>query len=467
MKTIVIIGAGFCGTVTAAQLLRRTAEPIEIVLLNRSGIMARGLAYGTRTDRHVLNVPAGRMGAFPDDEGGFLRFAQRIDPDICANSFVSRRLFGDYLEWLLREAVRSAPAGSRLRPMVGDVARIEPLPGGARLHLGNRRRLDADRVVLALGNFAPADPRVAPEYESFYSSPQYVRDPWRPDALWVVRPDQPAFLVGTGLTMLDTLLSLRMHGHHAPIYALSRRGLLPQAHRQLELRPAYTTGLPQRLPALPTMRAYLRGLREELELARTADVDWRDIIGGLRGATPSLWAALPLAERRRFLRHVRTFWETHRHRCAPALAALLESERADGGLQVLAGRVVGYREDAEGVDVLWRARGSEQLQVQRAGCVINCTGPESDTRSLAEPLIANLREAGTITPDALGLGLIVNEEYRLIDARGLPSPVLFYVGPLLRAQHWEATAVPELRRHAAQLADALHRSLAPSPALVS
>lgn len=463
MRTVVIIGAGFCGAVTAAQLLRKAAEPIEIVLLNRSGLMARGLAYGTRTDEHVLNVPAGRMSAYPDDEESFLRYAQSQDAEVSANSFVSRRVFGDYLEWIVREAVRAAPAGSIYRPMVGDVERIQTLAAGARVHLANRRVIEADRVVLALGNFAPGDPRVDSQYENFYSSPRYVRDPWRADALWVVKPDEPVFLIGTGLTMLDTLLSLRARGHRAPIHALSRRGLMPQPHRELEIRPVYTTGLPKRLPATPNVRDYLRGLRHELELAQTEDVDWRDIIGGLRGATPNLWQVLSTRERRRFIRHLRTFWDTHRHRCAPALGRLLEAERADDSLRIYAGRVVGYDETADGVDVIYRPRGKPQTQRVAAGYVINCTGPESDTRSCAEPLIAHLREAGLIKPDDLGLGLIVDSEYRLIDRQGYSSPTMHYVGPFLRAQHWEATAVPELRKHVAQLADVLHRSLAQQP----
>lgn len=463
MKTVVIIGAGFCGAVTAAQLLRQASEPLRVVLINRSGLMARGLAYGTRTDEHVLNVPAGRMSAFPDDDDSFLRYAQREDAELSANSFVSRRLFGDYLEWITREAARSAPAGSEYKPLVGDVERIEVVGNGARVHLRPRRPphsvIEADRVVLALGNFAPADPRVADEYEGFYSHPRYVRDPWRADALYVVKPDEPVFLIGTGLTMLDTLLSLRARGHHAPIHALSRRGLLPQPHRELEIHPVYTSGLPKRLPATPNAADYLRALRQELELAGAADVDWRDIIGSLRAATPTLWQALSLKERRRFIRHLRTFWDTHRHRCAPALGRLLDAERADGNLHVLAGRVIGYEEHADGVEVLWIPRGRERIERLGVGCVINCTGPESDTRTTSESLIAQLRDEGLLTPDELGLGLIVDGDYRLVDQNGRASPVLHYVGPFLRAQHWEATAVPELRRHVAALSAVLQRSL--------
>src|SRR5436305_11789825 len=104
-RTVVIIGAGFSGAVTAAHLLRRgIGRPLGVVTINRSGRLARGVAYGTNSPGHVLNVPAGRMSAFPDDEDSFLRFARRIDPDVAGGTFVPRRLYGEYLEFLLHDA---------------------------------------------------------------------------------------------------------------------------------------------------------------------------------------------------------------------------------------------------------------------------------------------------------------------------------------------------------------------------
>lgn len=461
MKTVVVIGAGFCGAVAAAQLLRAPASgPLRVILINRSGLMARGVAYGTRTDAHALNVPAGRMGAYPEDEAGFLKFAQRHDPRIGGATFVSRRLYGDYLESLLTDAVRGAPAGVSFRAMVGEVRRIEPDEHGrgARVVLAGDT-LQADRVVLALGNFEPADPRVTPEHRGFYRSPRYVRDPWRPDALWVVKPDEPVLVIGSGLTMLDIVLSLRARGHVGVVHALSRRGLLPLPHRELETPPAYRTDLPQRLPQFPNVRAWLRAVREEVAAAAAQGVDWRDIIGGLRSATPALWRLLPQRERARFLRHLRPYWDVHRHRYAPALGSSIEGERARGSLRMIAGRLLGFEESTDGVDVLLRRRGAAPERL-RVGYVINCTGPEGDTRSLREPLIAQLRDSGLVVPDALGQGLEVADDYALVGRDGRPSSVLYYVGPFLKARDWEATAVPELRVHVARLADHLRRSLA-------
>lgn len=460
MKTVVVIGAGFCGAVAAAQLLRTPSPvPLKVVLLNRSGLMARGVAYGTRTEQHVLNVPAGRMSAYADDADHFLRYARGALPGITGASFVPRRLYGDYLEWLLSEAARNPAPGHAFRAMVGEVARICPDDTGASIELASGETLRAERVVLALGNYAPATPGFEQGRDELVHSPRYVRDPWRPDALWGVRPDEPVLLIGTGLTMLDVVLDLRARGVRAPIHALSRRGLMPLPHRELELRPHYD--LPPRFAHMTAgLRRYLRALRMWMREAAAQGVDWRDIIGGLRAHTPALWQAMHLKERQRFLRHLRPYWEVHRHRCAPALWAALAAEHREGHLQVHAGRLAGVESSLDALTVHYRPRGQTDLRRLRVGAVINCTGPEADTRTLREPLIAGLREAGLLQPDALGLGVEVDAAYRLIGAGGQPSAVLHYVGPFLKARDWEATAVPELRRHVAALCTALRASLA-------
>jgi len=454
MKTIVVIGAGFCGTAVAVQLLRLAGEkPTRVLLLNRSGLMARGVAYGTRTESHLLNVPAGRMSALPDDPGSFLRYAQGRDARISGASFVPRRWFGDYLEWLLTQATRAAAANVRFRAMVGDAVDIQAVDGVAEIELASGERLMADQVVLALGNYAPADPPLADR--GFFTSPRYVRDPWLPDALWGVAPDQPVLLIGTGLTMLDVLLGLRARGHTAPIYALSRRGLLPQAHRQLESPPQYAGRLAAKLKTLPSARLALKALRQELRAVEARGMDWRDVIGSLRHDTPAIWAQWPEAERRRFLRHARTLWDVHRHRCAPQQNAALCDELATRRLQVLAGRLLHCEDDLDGVNLRWQPRGDVAARGLRVGSVINCTGPAADTRQLREPLLLALARSGQLCRDTLGLGLETDAQYRLVDPEGQPSPVLRYVGPFLKARHWEATAVPELAAHAAQLAEQL------------
>lgn len=458
--TIAIIGGGFSGVVTAVHLLRGgLGGPGRVLLINRSGRMARGVAYGTRTEAHVLNVAAGRMSALADDEDSFLRFVRARTPSVDGGSFVPRRLYGDYLGTLLEDAIANAAPGVVCERLVGEViaieARAEPLC--ADLTLADGRGVRADRVVLAVGNYAPADPPILDG--RFYASERYVRDPWAPGALDRVSTGRPVLLIGTGLTLLDIALDLRARGLREPMHAISRRGLLPQAHRSPSVAPARTHRPPDIETGPPTARAYLRAVRRHVRDLAAEGVDWREVINSLRPITPQLWQRLGTAERARFLRHLRAYWEVHRHRAAPELGAALEQLLATGALVVAAGRIVDYAEEGEWVEVAVRLRATGRVRTFRVGSVINCTGPNTDTRRLRDPLIEDLGERHLVCHDALGLGIEVAQDGALLAARGEASRVLYYVGPFLKARDWEATAVPELRVHAQRLAETLRRSL--------
>ncbi|HEV2112320.1 MAG TPA: FAD/NAD(P)-binding protein [Gammaproteobacteria bacterium] len=454
MRTLAIVGAGFSGAATAIQLLRRHGQlPFQLALINRHPNLARGVAYGTQSPSHLLNVPAGRMGLFPDQEGDFLDFVRHYDSGVTAGSFVPRSLYGRYLEARLKHAAEQA-AAMRLQPVTGEVQDLSLAADGrgALLKFSDGRTLDAEHVVLAVGNYPPADPSL-PEADFFHSR-QYIRDPWSPGALDRVPLEAPVLLMGTGLTMMDVALELAHRGQSAVQYAISRRGLLPQVHRQLPAMPLTPppAGL---LEGRPTARRYLKLTRAYVEKLAAHGGDWRDAIGALRPLTSTLWQALSPEERRRFLRHAQAYWDVHRHRTAPASGEQLGKLLAAGSLQVAAGRLRRLTGGSGGVRVLWQPRGSTREARLQVGSVINCTGPQNDITRLSDPLVRSLLAQGLIRPDPLRLGLDVDQAARVLDNGGRPSGVISYTGPLLRARDWEATAVPELRVAARKLADRL------------
>ena len=453
-RTIVVIGAGFSGTVVAARLLRGSRQALKVVLVNRSGALARGVAYGTRTPAHVLNVPAGRMSAYPEDEEHFLRFLQKRVPGVEASSFVPRHLYGEYLEGVLAQAETESGRGVELIRLVNEAVDLDPQPDGRqRLLLADGSALVADAVVLALGHYAPRHPAAADP--CFLASPRYIRDPWAPGALSGINGVEPVLLLGTGLTMLDVALELADRRRTATIHALSRRGLLPLGHRDHGARRsmARRPGGIERGPA--TAKHYLHSVRAQARLLAPHGVDWRDILAALRGDTPELWHRLSQRERGRFLRHVRAYWEVHRHRAAPEPHRRLKALLASGAVRVHAANLRSLRLADHFVEAIIQRRGRAGEEGLQVGWVVNCMGPESDLRRLDEPLVNALRQRGLLEPDPLGLGVLTTEDYRLVGSCGEPVRQVYYVGPLLRAQHWEATAVPELRVHAAALAERL------------
>jgi uncharacterized NAD(P)/FAD-binding protein YdhS len=449
----VIVGAGFSGALTAVNLLRLAPpEGLRVVLVNKSGRMARGIAYGTRSAEHVLNVPAGNMSALADDPEDFLRFCRWSDPGIEPSSFVSRRLYGTYLEALLAAAEHGGGEHAQLEREVGEVVsmKFDPVARRARVVLDDGRSINADHVVLAFGHFPPADPTVSTP--GFYASDRYVRDPWAPGALRAIDAGESLLLLGSGLTAVDVALALRCSGEGGPVVCVSRRGLTPNAHRVSRGTHSSTDIQPLLQAMGRSTRSYLRALRRHVHDRTEVGDDWRDVLASLRPHTPALWQRLSEAERARFLRHVQPYWDVLRHRCAPEPFARYSELREAGQVRVVAARILAYEEDGEGVLVTLRPRGKRQAEQMRVSRVVNCTGPDSDLRRSRTPLVRDLLAHQLIQPDALGLGIAVDEHHAVLDGSGRASPVLHYIGPLLRARDWEATAVPELREHARRLA---------------
>jgi uncharacterized NAD(P)/FAD-binding protein YdhS len=453
VQTIAIIGAGFSGAITAVQLLRHAPPSgVRVVLFNRSGRMARGLAYGTRSGEHLLNVPAGNMSALPEDPEHFLRYCRWLNPEVKPTSFVSRRWYGSYLEAVLSAADDGANEQSTLVREVGEVQRLVSDEARAitRIDLTDGRSIEADRVILAFGHFAPADPGWS--QEGVCATSRYVRDPWASGALESIGRSDRVLLLGSGLTAVDVALALHRDERNGMTQCLSRRGLEPLAHREGSAlhRKVDETALLAEMGG--TVRGQMRALRLHIRSVEEAGGDWRDVLATLRRHMPELWQNCPDAERRRFLRHVQPYWDVHRHRCAPQAWARWRALRESGQVLVRAGRLLTARAVGGEIHLELRGRGRTETQALAVDWVVNCTGPDTRVNFAKSALLSDLLAQGALRADGNGLGIEVNSRYSVIDALGRANQRLHYVGPLLRARDWEATAVPELRQHARNLA---------------
>lgn len=196
-----------------------------------------------------------------------------------------------------------------------------------------------------------------------------------------------------------------------------------------------------------TVRRVVSTLRHRMA-TRDPGVAWQDVFDALRPVIPQLWSRLDLAERSRFLRHARTFWEVHRHRMAPAVAETMDNLRESKALQVIAGTLVSAAADQEGIDVTFAHRGTSTPKTVRVSWVVNCTGPGVHTPHATHPFLRPLLEAGTLSSDELKLGLLTDGLGRAIKAGGGTHSDLLIAGTLRKATLWESTAVPELRQQA-------------------
>ena len=450
-RSVVIVGAGFSGTVLAMNLLRRARHPLRIVLIDRSQ-MARGLAYARRPYPYLLNVPAARMSADPAEPAGFLRFAQRRLPHARAADFLPRELYGEYLASLLTDAEGGAAHGVQLERRYGTVIAVERPVRGARLqvHLADGRIFAADAAVLALGNPAPG---TLPGGAALRGSSRYHADPWHepPQA----RNGESVLVVGSGLTMADVVLSGAATAENIRWHALSRRGLIPPPQSGFAPGEHAQEGAALAAAASVSMRALMRTTRELAREVEARGGDWREAIAAVRVQAPQLWQRLALRERRRFLRHVRPYWDVHRHRLPEGSWAALHELRSRGALQLHAGRLLQLERAGRQIRALYRPRGRAAPATLLVDRVINCTGPDYDLRRTEERLLRSLLSQGTACADPLGLGLTTDGQGALIGRDGRRVAGLFCLGPMLRAMHWESTAVTELREYAARLAELL------------
>jgi uncharacterized NAD(P)/FAD-binding protein YdhS len=459
-QTIVIVGAGFSGSVLAASLLRHPLRnPTDILLIERGTRIARGVAYAVQEVPYVLNVPTGRLSVDPQDPLQFLKFVRQAYPEADAEDFVPRSLYGDYLHEVLEQAERSAPEHVTLHRVFGEVTAISrPAALGAMdkpllATLADGSAIPADRVVLALGN--PPSPLHA-WARGLSNHPAYVHDPWRmPKSL---RAQDSVLIVGSGLTMVDVALSLSLESGEVPmVRTISRHGLLPLG--QTIFRPTAVQGSGEGLlshaSSIRRVFAATRALAREVE---QRGGDWREVVTFVRHLAPELWRALPSAERRRFLRHAQSYWDIHRHRLPSHMAQRIDDMRRSGRLQIYAGRIRQLVPEGDELRVLWRPRGRSENESFAVNAVINATGPDYAIKRSCDPLVQSLRAQGLVSADELDLGLRTGPHGACLSAQGVPSRELFYLGPMLRADHWEATAAPELRTHAERLARHLAQS---------
>jgi uncharacterized NAD(P)/FAD-binding protein YdhS len=295
-RVIAIVGGGASGTLAALYLLRESASrrmPLRIALIDQHGRHGLGQAYSTTHPAHLLNSPVGAMSAIAGDQGHLARWA--AEAGLAGDGFLPRSAYGRYLTESLLAAERSAWPMARVSRVSASVVAIRRCSQGRtlRLHLAADGRIDADAVVLATGNLPPVAPCPV-------SPARYVADPWEPGALDAVADGSPVAVLGTGLSMLDVAIALTGAHPGTTVHAISRHALLPREHHWPR-PPAAVSPLPVSRATDGTTR--LAALIREVRLSAAAyPGHWQDVVDALRPQIPGLWAQLPAADQRPFLR---------------------------------------------------------------------------------------------------------------------------------------------------------------------
>jgi uncharacterized NAD(P)/FAD-binding protein YdhS len=448
-RHIIVVGGGASGVLLACQLLRDPDNAISVTLIEKRQAIGCGMAYSTAQPGHLLNVRATNMSAFADDPLHFCRWLAERGGATCDGQgrpplFAQRYLYGLYISELITPYLGPPGEPGPLQIANGEARDITVTPSGARITLDDGRCFAGEVAVLATGHdeAAPGGPTC------------YV-NPWESPVASGIDPESAVLIRGTGLTMVDFVVSLKAAGHRGPIYAMSRRGLLPQAHR-----PAAPLSIDRHdIPfgkSLVTLWRWLRRLAKETMAKGGA---WRSVVDGIRPYTWEIWRRLPFDSKQRFLRHARAYWEVHRHRMAPEIDAEIKEALRSGQLRIVTAKTLDLKPTQSGAHVVYRRRGRSELETLDIAKVAECTGVYTDPLATTNPLLQQLIAQGLARPDPLGIGIDVSGDCAIIDKNGAASAVLYGVGPLTRTAFWEIMAVPDIRVQCAELARHLLRRL--------
>jgi uncharacterized NAD(P)/FAD-binding protein YdhS len=448
---IVIVGGGFSGTMAAVNIARLTEHPLDLTVVNNRGPVGRGVAYAVRRPEYLLNVAARNMSAFPHEHNHFLDWLRtrsefELTPEIeLRERFVAREIYGDYLRSIAQHHLQSPGEGAKASSELidGEVVDIEPGTQGCRVRLADGTAIDADRVILATGNEPPAP---LPGAQELADHPAWVANPWQAWEHRLPHYDGSVVLLGTGLSTVDAIITLRALGWLGTIHAISRHGWFPHAHfrgiEYPEFPPADVD-----LAALGLERL-LALVEKHCAILHERNANPAIIVDKLRGYTQRIWSEFSIEDRLTFAREHAARWNVFRHRIAPDLHAQITSSQLTGQLRVHASSIVGLEPSADQI----RVELADGYSVH-GDLVINATGPSTKFAATRSTLLQNLLRRGTIAPDTTDLGVAVDADHTALTSSGERSPWLLALGPLLKGTYWETIAVPELRVQARRVAE--------------
>jgi uncharacterized NAD(P)/FAD-binding protein YdhS/quercetin dioxygenase-like cupin family protein len=439
-RSVVIIGGGWTGLSLATRLLEQGGPDLRLTLIERGPELGRGVAFGTFDPEHILNVPASDMSMDPRNPKDFLDYLEEHGQGVPPERFVSRRVYGDYVRARFVQQVEQR--SGRVRILHGEAIDVLPEGSGWKVQLGDGHSLQAEHVVLATGVGPVRLPRAL---EPLRGHPGLIEDVWAPGAVQSIPGDHRVLVVGTGLTALDLIASLRRQGHRGSVIARSRHGWWPKSHlRESWKGPKLVLDVDHAPKTADGLAAWVRQ-----QVAERPEVPWQVVFGAIRPQVNRLWATLDSVERDRFLSLYRPEWEVHRHRAPPQSLELLRAWEAEGGLRTEAGELVGSRATPSGL-VVWGADGVER----EVDHILVATGNESDVDRQGG-LWAALRRRGLVQRDAQGLGIWTEEGGAVRSAAGPVVPGLWAVGAMQRPRLFENTAVPDLACRVAELVEVL------------
>jgi uncharacterized NAD(P)/FAD-binding protein YdhS len=447
-----IIGNGFCGTMLCHHLVKLGQSDLEISVFEKENDPGKGIAYSPQSTKVLLNVIASKMSAFPDDLGHFVEWLCTEDEykyenrQLIANSFIPRSKYGKYLSNIWNETNNLAQKkGILIQFYKEEIIDLTINNDSISIYSTQKDKLNFDKIILATGNQLPRNPS-ANQIE-LIKSPRYFQNPWNFQTN-LIDSKKPVFILGNGLTMVDTVMQIREQKIENTIVAVSPHGFNILPHRNFNFDSIFP-----KINSNASLIDIVNFVNRELKILEKFGISAEPLIDYLRPYTQQLWQNFTYKEKRFFMQNLRHLWGVARHRIPFITYDIIQKERIDNRLKIVSGKITQITTQSDSISVSFLEKMSQKETHLDCSIFINCTGPESDIQKTNSNLLKSCLNKGYIDQDFLKLGINTDvSSFKTINKSKLRNKNLYTLGSSLRGELWESTAVNELRQQAKNLA---------------
>ena len=105
---------------TLVNLIKMSDRKMSITIINKEYPLARGVAYKSYSDLHLLNVETKNMSAFHDEPDHFLKWCHNqkninFNKDELPFTYLPRNIYGRYLDEIIESKIKNAPENISLQ----------------------------------------------------------------------------------------------------------------------------------------------------------------------------------------------------------------------------------------------------------------------------------------------------------------------------------------------------------------
>jgi len=449
-----IIGNGFCGLMTCHHLVNLGSSGLKISIFEKQHNPGKGIAYSPQSEKVLLNVIASKMSAFPDNSEHFVDWLcsqseyDNEKKQLIANSFIPRYKYGEYLSHVWKETISLAEKkGILVYFYQEEIIDLNMTDESISILSSQLKEYNFDKIILSTGNQLPRNPSI--NQNELIHSPRYFQNPWNFETEQI-DSEKPIFILGNGLTMVDTVIQIREKKIKNTIVAVSPHGFNILPHRNFNFN---FSGIFPKIDGESTLLEIVSFINKELKTLEKFGISAEPLIDYLRPYTQQLWQNFTIDEKRYFMKNLRHLWGVARHRIPFVTYDIIQKERIEKSLKIVSGKIRNIIIQPESILISYFDKQSKKEITLDSCILINCTGPESEIEQSTSTLLKSCLTKGYINQDVLKLGINTDiSSFKTINKNKTCNKNLFTLGSSLRGELWESTAVNELRLQAKNLA---------------